>query len=209
MILNILFVIIVCLLFYRLFFKRNTESYQNPFQNDTAPLIDKLQLTYTTPFYVSDINENSLAASQANIDYININNATILKLMDDDNYRYESNLPNSKVFNFFEQKISDQNGSQCINSDLSLKTCDNTNDQKWSLISNQIVNKNTNKCLSLVNNVLSMVTCSNTDSNNLWITDTNNKIHHVDNYGYCLERNNNNLAYSSCLSANEYQKWYT
>jgi len=105
MILNIIFIIIVCLLFYRLFFKRNTESYQNPFENDTSALIDRLQLTYIAPFYISNSNSLSYDALNAKRDYIIKNNQTILKLVDDSNYRYDSNLPNSKVFNFFNQKI--------------------------------------------------------------------------------------------------------
>jgi len=100
MILNILLIIILLVVFYRL--KPNAEYYQNPFTYDT-PFIDNNKLAYTPPPYIRSNDSPSLAAIDSVNGYVTKNNQLLINYADDSNFIIDDpSVENAKILSFIE-----------------------------------------------------------------------------------------------------------
>jgi Ricin-type beta-trefoil lectin domain len=212
MILNILLIIILLVLFFRIFFDTNSiEYYQNPFIYDNYPIIDKNILSYTPPPYFPQDNTPSLIATNAKNLFLENNNKLILEYSDDSNYTInDPRVKSVKLLLPVEKelkKINDPNN--CLDSTdyLSMKLCNGNNNQKWTLFDNNLLNKN-NKCISYDStNRIVMEDCSRNIINQQWVPDSSNRIHSLNLYSKCLEINNSSVILNDCSVNNDNQTW--
>ncbi len=214
MILNILLIIILLVVFFRIIFKSRSESYENPFTYDSNPIIDKNKLSYTPPPYIQTTDAPSLAEINAINGFVEKNNKLIMDYADDSNFIInDSSVDNVKLLSFIEKQVINKFNNKCMqlnnNQEIITDSCNTTNNkQKWSLIDNYIKNKETNTCLSYNGVLLNTNNCEPNDSNE-WITDTKGRIHSLNKYDDCLSLRtvDNNVIVEPCSDTNT-QEWY-
>lgn len=217
MILNILLIIILLVVFYRLMFNSVSESYENPFIYSTR-YVDNNKLPYTPVPYIPETDPQT----KANIisDYfIEKNNQLIIDLADNSNFIIDdSRVKNVKMLAFADSPVMG-NENKCLdvytNSNmLTMNNCDSSKQtQKWTLSNNKITNSSNSKCLSYSNeSLMVLLDCNNSSYNQTWVPDTNNLIHNLNNYSKCLEINDdtyNSIKVNTCDPTNNRQIWHT
>jgi hypothetical protein len=208
MILNILLIIVVIIVFYRIIIKTYAESYENPFIYDSKPIIDINKLPYTPmPYIPSDNN----IEGQNNINTFKTNNNQLIKeYADDSNFIIDDpSVKNVKILSFVDKSlITDDN--KCLDiegTNLTKKTCNSQNNtQKWSLIDDHIINKSQNKSLTINGNNIELQTTNNSTEQE-WIPDTNSRIHSLKDYNKCLDILDNKLIINLCNNSVT-QQWH-
>jgi hypothetical protein len=192
MILNILLIIILLIVFYRIVFKTNAESYQNPFIYQT-PFIDNNKLAYTPLPYIPSLDTPSLAAIDNVNGYVTKNNQLIIAYADDSNFIIDDpSVKNAKILSFVDKQLINKSNNNCLDLDSKkqntlFKGC-NSNTQLWSLINDRIVNKSTSKCLAYGSNDRIVLQSINANSlEQQWIPDTLGRIHSLKDYNKCLD----------------------
>jgi hypothetical protein len=213
MILNILLIIILLVVLYRIIFKSNSESYQNPFIYDNKPFIDKNKLNYTPPPYIESTDTPTLAQLDAVNGFVTNNNKLIIDYADDSNFIVDDpNVANVKLLSFIEKQIINKSNNKCMDLDgasIIMKSCDtNQNSQIWSLVNDYIRNMNTNRCLSYNQSDIVYTDC-NASPLKEWITDTKGRIHSLNEYNKCLEVIGDNIKVNTCVDTSDSQKWYS
>lgn len=211
MILNILLIIILLVVFFRLMnLSYYIETYTNPFIYDLNPIINKDKLTYTPPPYLQANDSPSLIQLNSNSQFIDKNNELIIDYLDDSNYIIDdpSFTPVRLIYPTNKQLKGSSNKCLDYDGDLILmNSCDNINRQKWTMLNDQLINTYNNKCLSYDSNNNGIIEdCSNNSIKQQWIPDTTNRIHNINNYNNCLEINDSYVFINDC-SYNENQVW--
>jgi hypothetical protein len=210
MILNILLIIILLIVFYRI--KPNAESYENPFIYDYNPLIDRNKLTYTPPPYIPATDYPSLSAMNNINGFIEKNNKLIIDYADDSNFIIDDpNVKNVKLLSFIDKQLF--NNNKCLtnyNNGITSSCNSNEANQKWSLINDHIINPITNKCLDIIEGS-DKIYLKNYDKNSIsqqWIPDTNGRIHSLKFYNKCIEPEaSTSLKLNTCSDSTS-QIWY-
>ena len=215
MILNILLIIILLVISFRIFYKYNMESYQNPFIYDSNPIINNYSyLSYTPLPYISD--DVSLKSEIIKDRFINKNNQLILEYADNNNYTINTDLSSVKLLlptnNLLVNKYIN---NKCLGVDsnnsnrLIMANCDlSDNTQLWSLINDKLSILNQTKCINYNSeNIIDISNCLQNSTEKEWIPDTKNRIHSINNYSNCLTVNNiNNISLLPCSNTDK-QVW--
>jgi hypothetical protein len=216
MILNILLIIILFVVFYRIAFKSISESYENPFIYST-PYIDKNRLTYTPVPYVPETDPQTMSNIISDV-FIEKNNKLIIDYADNSNFIINDNkVKNVKILSFAEAQLLNGDGSKCLDikpyTNIALMTsCDLSKPtQKWTLINNNIKNNSNSQCLSFVNDQLMVLSsCNSSSIKQSWVPDTNNLLHNLNDYGKCLEiKDDDYIKLNVCDNKNNKQIWKT
>jgi hypothetical protein len=210
MILNILLILIIIILFYRICFIK--ESYQNPFMYSTE-YIDKNKLTYVPMPYITPGLSSQKQTELISDFFIDKNNQLLTDLADNSNYIInDPSVKNIKILSFADKQLL--NNNKCLdiasNSNVAkIIDCNSSTDtQKWSLINNNIRNMSNSKCLGFVDEgLVTLLTCDTSSKKQSWVPDTTNRLHNLNDYTKCLEVGTDNyLKLSVCNDSNN-QTW--
>lgn len=216
MILNILLTIVLFFVFFRII--TTQENYQNPFDSIEYPMIDKNKLVYTPPPYLPNADSPSLILLESQRRFIEKNNKLMLEYADDSNYTIDDPkiIGVKLIYPMQSKMISKDMNNYCldsINNSISMKPCENKDQQKWSLINDHLsvmIGSNTTKCVSYDNlNNVTLNDCSANDVYQQWIPDSKNRIHNIDDYSKCLDVNNKSktLTVNYCQENTLSQTW--
>jgi hypothetical protein len=197
--------------FLYIFFKRYTESYENPFLYDYSPIIDAHKLSYTPIPYLPPTNNPSAERINNINTFLTNNNKLITEYADDSNFIIDDpNVKNVKILSFVDKQLITQDNN-CLDvngSNIITSSCNSQNtNQIWSLIDDHIINKSTNKSLTTSGNNISIQTTNNDSTEQQWIPDTSSRIHSLKDYSKCLDIQNNTLILSNCNNSTS-QVWH-